>query len=1480
MILFIEKRKAGVSFKAIVFFLIIAFLASSLVIYSNKPAPKAYASALSYMPAPTKLINTSPKFSPPLLRGIKFHFDDPFKFDFIIEQGDAKPKEEELKQEASKLIKYFLSSLTIPEEDLWVNLSPYEQNKVIPTELGLTDMGKDLLGEDYVLKQLLASLTYPESPLGKIFWDKVYKRAFKLFGTTNIPINTFNKIWIVPEKAVVYEDKDKAIVGESKLQVMLEQDYLALRNREQVTEDKLPKGVKKLTEKEVEDINSFSSKIMKEVVLPVIEEEINNGKNFSHLRQIYHSLILAVWFKQKLKTQIGADIEETQINADREQMTDESILSKVYIDKKKIKGIDTDDPKIKEKIYNQYLEAYKKGVYNYIKKDFHPQERRHIQRRYYSGGCDFREIVSSAIIVRPITALPQHVANSPLTVTTAQLSPFEREDLVGGEGLGGSGVGRGPGGGSGNKAPKSKIKPEEVKKKEKPLEAKKEKKVSSAVEKENKWESFRRKLLPVILAGSLFFNSTPGSWAEALKNRHAVIPKTSVEISQVEKDNFSYDLPWLLENYTHRNNRFYPKEKSSLPQVPKEQFWWFNKPIEPQQFSNEDDFIRELMESGKIKNVFLPFVKLLYVFPILTKENTKISGEAIRQYFQPDGNIFQKGYGSKITIGDTKDLESIAAIASRKKGGIESSLQGEGSYSVENAKDFAMIFFNTLPLHLVDYVERVDKEGGRSYLHIHFKKPYEIKTKIKTKVLEELVSIPFYIPLFGAIDTAVKWEQDVYVDFKIFTLEYERMRDNKQQKMEEKVVVYKDIQGASIDIEGLFITRAIKAIDKVISKEWSIKDLFNLEDWYTAFYPYIGDDAKTIDTLIAGIGIPSADLIPHDKVNTGLFFDSSTIEELAEGIYDVASMSRGKPLTESIFWPYIYGEEKTQRWVRLSIINSWADYSGDGLENLIKRGGFEGIEENGAIDSNSLAKLRDAFNDIKRERGPQARTIGDACSDIVKDMVAKVFDVNFKDSKKSVSAQTLKVRKGVRKEDIKGLQKLINSTYKTNLSEGGREILKMLQKELIRALAKFNKDKSEVEAETKVRMAQNRLERAEWKSKPYDIAGRVYDLVERFFSRDKQEEIIDAKIALHEAEDKLGELVQSSFQGKVASSSLKDEKHVASSAITTNNPASKPNEPNELNRLGKCLTPDSLIHLADGTKKPLIELKEGDYVLSLNQDSGLRIKDSMGSIQHSTAQDPGRLEPHRVNALLDMGVKPVYRITTKSGKQLKTTLNHPYLTKRGWRKLKDIKVGSEIAVINSVSLSSQRDFGNQDIAVFPVKDNPIVTRSETVNFPFFPFDRVSIMERITSRDIKSYFFNDEFLNVGMKFTQLPVSMFGEAVGNHLRPKRFSISLEDIRPDFRDFSISFQNSGLEYSIDSNKSMNASLSRKNPLVLRLSPSRTTRTKPVRNFLGSLRNWESLTTFSFNNNDGTIFSPPYLKDTTPIYLSQEDLKITYEP
>lgn len=222
----------------------------------------------------------------------------------------------------------------------------------------------------------MASLTYPEDGLGKKFWDRVYQQAYDIYGTTEIPLNTFNKVWIVPSSAVVYEKKNTVFVVESKLKVMMEEDYLALKNnlRDEV------KGTSQLAEGEVEEVSRISSEIAKEILLSEIEKEVNVGQNFALLRQIYNSLILATWYKKNLK---------------------ESILNKIYSDQKKVTGVDVEDKEIREKIYAQYVEAFKRGVFDMIKEEYDEHSQKVIPRKYFSGGMHFDMAMLSTVSELP-----------------------------------------------------------------------------------------------------------------------------------------------------------------------------------------------------------------------------------------------------------------------------------------------------------------------------------------------------------------------------------------------------------------------------------------------------------------------------------------------------------------------------------------------------------------------------------------------------------------------------------------------------------------------------------------------------------------------------------------------------------------------------------------------------------------------------------------------------------------------------------------------------------------------------------------------------------------------------------------------------------------------------------------------------------------------------------------------------------------------
>ena len=192
-------------------------------------------------------------------------------------------------------------------------------------------MGRDLLGQDYILKQLSSSLTHPDTPIGKAYWSMENRKSKIEIG------EEFNKIWIVPSRVKILESGTMAYVEEAALKVLTEADYMAKQSI----------------------VGSDLSLLVEQIT-----KDVNSGENFAKLRQIYHSLVLATWFKQKFFKS----------------------FYKNYIDKNKISGIDSVDPKIKNDIWTLYVESFKKGTYNLIKKEKNSQENKKQMRHYFAGG--------------------------------------------------------------------------------------------------------------------------------------------------------------------------------------------------------------------------------------------------------------------------------------------------------------------------------------------------------------------------------------------------------------------------------------------------------------------------------------------------------------------------------------------------------------------------------------------------------------------------------------------------------------------------------------------------------------------------------------------------------------------------------------------------------------------------------------------------------------------------------------------------------------------------------------------------------------------------------------------------------------------------------------------------------------------------------------------------------------------------------------
>ncbi|MFH0754126.1 MAG: glycogen/starch synthase [Candidatus Omnitrophota bacterium] len=329
-------------------------------------------------PTPVWLVKPGEVAFVPVLKGIKINPENPWHMDFIVDPaGQMAPSADEV----GRLVKYFLAAITIPESDFWVNLSPYEKNRIVPQAFSQTEMGRDLLNQDYVLKQITATLLSPENAVGKKFWADVYAQVQEKFGTIDIPIDSINKVWIVPQKAQVFERRggsvtrpeQMAYITQARLKVMLDTDYVAMNHDAVGARHGVPEmaslrpilGEEASSVHSMNDSGEISKNILREIILPALEKEVNEGANFAPLRQIYHSLILAVWYKKRFAG--GA-------------------LSKAYLDQKKIYGVRIKNPGDVEQIYGNYVGAFNAGAFNVVREEKDADSDDVVLRKYLVGG--------------------------------------------------------------------------------------------------------------------------------------------------------------------------------------------------------------------------------------------------------------------------------------------------------------------------------------------------------------------------------------------------------------------------------------------------------------------------------------------------------------------------------------------------------------------------------------------------------------------------------------------------------------------------------------------------------------------------------------------------------------------------------------------------------------------------------------------------------------------------------------------------------------------------------------------------------------------------------------------------------------------------------------------------------------------------------------------------------------------------------------
>ena len=298
---------------------------------------------------------TQDKFRPLHLRYLAYDSLNN-NFRLLLDKGDLKNVNTLQIQEATQaLLKYFFIGVSLPNSSFWVNLRPNSPDNIIDPYLAQTDIGKILLEADLQLKKDTAKFTSPENPKGKEYWDKLYKKAGELFGYDNVTIPTLTRPWIVPDEIIVREANDNAYIYKATLKVQLEQDHLK------------DSAVYNFDDPRLKELNEYSSRLIRELIIPELTKEVNISKRYAPLRQVYYSLILSQWFKQKFSNKGG--------------------FYSTLIDRRNLKGIASKENWSKTTYFKEYQKSFQKGEYNIQQPIYTPFGQ--TIRSYFSGGIDF-----------------------------------------------------------------------------------------------------------------------------------------------------------------------------------------------------------------------------------------------------------------------------------------------------------------------------------------------------------------------------------------------------------------------------------------------------------------------------------------------------------------------------------------------------------------------------------------------------------------------------------------------------------------------------------------------------------------------------------------------------------------------------------------------------------------------------------------------------------------------------------------------------------------------------------------------------------------------------------------------------------------------------------------------------------------------------------------------------------------------------------
>jgi hypothetical protein len=226
------------------------------------------------------------------------------------------------------LMDEFVALAALSPDDIWVNLSPFEPNRILSPALSNHPLGEILIQQDMALKQTAAKVVHPDHRFGRVFWQEWLADGGEM--------TMGNKVWIVPAQAQVNERSQVRWINSAPLTVLSDEQYV-------------------LGEHRTGSVNSR----LRQALITELAEIVNSQSDFFPVRRLLRSLIVIRLIEEDIASTLREPLFEFRGG---------SFSSRVH------------------SLYEQYLDLYQQGSFSVVFERYDPVTQVIRSHKLQSGG--------------------------------------------------------------------------------------------------------------------------------------------------------------------------------------------------------------------------------------------------------------------------------------------------------------------------------------------------------------------------------------------------------------------------------------------------------------------------------------------------------------------------------------------------------------------------------------------------------------------------------------------------------------------------------------------------------------------------------------------------------------------------------------------------------------------------------------------------------------------------------------------------------------------------------------------------------------------------------------------------------------------------------------------------------------------------------------------------------------------------------------